>query len=492
MKFQGFVGPTYSLKSVNVDSQRCVNLYPEAIESGAGKGGEVAYLKSTPGLKNILNVGNGPIRCTHIDPQGIVFVVSGDRLHKVVYDGVNWIGSPLGSSLFLTSTGTVVAASAKIGDETVTVFVDGVTCYAYVFTPGFPAGYFGKFADFGYPGVPGATHVAFIDGYFIFNEIDTNQFYVSDFNSLNIDPLSFASAEGDPDKIVGIIASNRDLWLFNERTTEIFVNTGNADFPFERVSGGFIEKGCSARFSIAKIEGSVFWLGRDESGQGIVYAARGLTPERISTHAVEAAISSYADLTTASAYTYQMNGHAFYVLNFAEATWVYDLSTRMWHERAYTNLGRLERHRAEKHVFIPAQGVHLLGDYSSNKVYLFDENYFYDGTAPITRMRVSPHISSELKRITCNSFQIDMEVGVGLDGITQGTNPQVMLDYSDDGGHSYSNEKWASAGAIGENKKRVIWRRLGQFRDRVFRIKITDPVKVSIIGAEIDIEAGAS
>jgi len=331
-----------------------------------------------------------------------------------------------------------------------------------------------------------------LDGYFIFIQGNTNQFYVSDINSFVVNPLSFASAEGDPDDIVAIIANNRDLWILNERTTELFSNTGNADFPFERVGGGFVEKGCAAKYSVAKIEGNVFWLGRDEAGQGIVYAARGLVPQRISTHAVEASIKKYADISTATAYTYQSGGHSFYVLNFAEGTWVYDLSTKMWHERAYTNAGVLERHRAENHAFYQPFGIHLVGDYSGNQVYKLNDDYFSDDGAEITRLRSFPHLSNSSNRLFCKSLKIDMEVGIGLNGITQGSDPQVMLDFSDDGGHTFGNEHWTSVGSIGEYKKRVYWRRLGSFRDRVFRIKITDPVKVNLIAAEIDIEQGAN
>lgn len=495
MKFQGFVGPTYNLKSVNVDSQRCVNLFPELIESGTGKEGQVAYLASTPGLEKLLNVGTGPIRCIHVDPQGTIFVVSGSQLYRMIYSGSSWTSflmSVSDISTFATTTGRVMAASLNTGAKTQTVFVDGFGSYVYEQSAVYPSGNFATFGAFGYASVSNPTHVVYLDGYFIFIQGGTNQFYVSDINTFVVNPLSFASAEGDHDDIVSIISNNRDLWIFNERTTEVFSNTGNADFPFERVGGGFVEKGCVAKYSVAKIEGNVFWIGRDEAGQGVIYAARGLSPQRISTHAVESALKSYADISTATSYTYQSGGHSFYVLNFAEGTWVYDLSTKLWHERAFTNNGVLERHRSENHAFYQPFGIHLVGDYSGNQVYKLNDDYLSDDTAEITRLRTFPHLSNSLNRLFCNSLKIDMEVGVGLAGVVQGSDPKIMLDFSDDGGHSFGNEHWISIGSIGEYKKRVCWRRLGSFRDRVFRIKITDPVKVNLIAAEIDLEQGAS
>lgn len=490
MKFQGFVGPTYNLKSVNVDAQRCVNMFPEIVESGTGKGGDIAYLAPTPGLEKILSVGNGPIRCVHVDSAGVIFVVSGNQLFKLTYALGVWSAVSLSIdvySTFSTSSGRVYAASIAVGADTKTVFVDGDQQYLYWNAYGFAT-----YAASGYGSITNPTHVIYLDGYFIFVSGGTNQFYVSDINSFVVSPLSFASSEGDPDNIVSIISNNRDLWIFNEKTTEVFSNTGNADFPFERVAGGFIEKGCAAKHSVAKIDGFVFWLGRDQSGQGIVYGARGMVPERISTHAVEAAMKRYADISTATAYTYQSGGHSFYVLNFTEGTWVYDFSTKLWHERAYTNSGALERHRADNHIFVESLGIHLVGDYANNKVYKLNDDYFSDEGAEITRLRAAPHVSNGLLRLFCNGFKLDIESGVGLNETSQGNDPQIMLDYSDDGGHTWSSELWTSMGKIGEYKKRIYWRRLGSFRDRVFRIKITDPVKVNILGAEIDLETGAN
>lgn len=411
--------------------------------------------------------------------------------------------------LIETSSGPIVARSSELkssGGSTPsssTIFTDGLynyvlwdsSDYSYSLNSRWPL--VSSFSDEAFlPPTFESTHIAWIDGYFILNEKDTNKFWVSDLNSINIDALSFSSSEGDPDIIKGLIDNHRQLWVFNEKTIEIYVNTGNADFPFERVQGGYIEIGCLAGYSIAKINGTILWLGQSESGRGIVYAASGSQPQRVSTHAIEQAIAGYASPEDATAYTYEMDGHFFYVLNFAEATWVYDLATGLWHERAYTNNGSLERHRGECHAYDPATGMHLVGDYVNGKVYEFNKDYYTDNTDAITRLRSAPHLTKGLKRAFCSKFQLDMETGIGLDGGVQGSNPTVMLDFSDDGGHTWSSESWALAdaggGSIGDYKKRVIWRRLGKFRDRIFRVQITDPVKVVLIGAELEFtERGA-
>lgn len=354
----------------------------------------------------------------------------------------------------------------------------------------------GGVAGFGYGIVPNATHVQWSDGYFLVNEGGTNKFFVSDLKSFNIDTLEFASAEGSPDLLVGLIVNHRNLILFGELTTEIFVNTGNGDFPFERVQGGFLEIGCVAKYSISKASGTVFFLGKSDIGQSMVYSMQGLSVQRISNHAIEYAISTYENISTATAYNYEDNGVIFYVLNFDEATWVYDVSTGSWHERAYTNAGTLERHRVEVHAFDAATKTHLGGDYETNKIYAISNDVYADDGDEITRLRSSPHLSADLKRLFCSSFQLDMEVGIGLDGGVQGSSPTVMFDFSDDGGHTWSSESWAladnAAGSIGEYKTRVRWTRLGSFRDRIFRVKMTDPVKTIWIDAQLDVIAGES
>jgi hypothetical protein len=529
MKFPGFIGPSYNLPSVNVDCQRAVNIYAETIESGTGKEGSVAYFDATPGLEKILNVGDGPIRfiirvpTPWVDypdfPKIVYMIVSGDKVYSAIYSLTlsTWTVAvvpdvPGGSTPMVLDTATgPIRGKSKTGLTIIPANPPSIPSdipipYGMVY---FADGQ--KLYTFGIQQVGGAgpiqtscssvigpiaSFVEAVDGFFIINQVDSGMFYVSDWGSLNFDPLSYASAEGDPDNIVAILVKDRELWLFNERTTEVWANTGNADFPFERIQGGFIEKGCSAPYSVAKIDGIAFWLGRDESGEGVVYAAQGASPQRVSTHAIERDIRTYADISSASAYTYSENGHSFYVINFAEKTWVYDLKTQMWHERAYTNAGALERHRSEVHAYFPELKLHLVGDYANNKIYALKDGVYTDDLETITRMRVTPHVSAGLKRVFYNSLTLDMETGVGLDGSVQGSDPQVMLQFSNDGGHTWSNEDWVSAGkkigGIGDFKKRVIWNRLGSARDRVFKIVITDPVPIRIIGAELDFEVGKS
>jgi hypothetical protein len=271
----------------------------------------------------------------------------------------------------------------------------------------------------------------------------------------------------------------------------IWDDAGTADFPLSRIQGAYNEIGCAAAYSVAKLDNGLFWLGSDARGNGIVYRANGYTGQRISTHAVEWQIQQYSTISDAIAYTYQQDGHAFYVLTFptANATWVYDVATQAWHERAGFSNGQFTRHRSNCQMNFNNEII--VGDYQNGNVYAFDLDVYSDNGAVqkwLRSWRALGAGQNNLKRTAQHSLQLDCESGVGIDGTGQGINSEVMLRWSDDGGHTWSNEHWRSMGKIGEFGRRVIWRRLGmtmKLRDRVYEISGSDPVKIAILGAEL-------
>ena len=475
MRFPGFIGPSYTLQSVNVDCQRCVNLYPEINALGTGKEKEIAALVSTPGLRLLATIGSGPIRGAWRASNEQLFVVSGSELYRV---SSAYAGTLLGT--LTTSTGPV-----SMADNGLVVFVvDGTNGYTWTIASD-------TFAQVTDPDFYPADQVAFMDGYFIFNKSGSQQFFISELNAVTFDATDIGTAEGSPDYLRGIAVSNQTLFLFGKQSIEAYYDSG-ATFPFTRIQGAVIETGCIAAFSIAKLD-TLYWLGGSETGSGVVYRLQGYKAERVSTPAIESVIRGLdqTTLVNATAWTYQQGGHHFYCLNLpgASSTWVYDASTQLWHERAYLGSFGLERHRAQVHAV--AFGLNIVGDYVSGKLYALDPNYYTDGGTAVKRLRASPHLSEGLKYIRHNSFQLDMETGVGL-STGQGSAPLVMMRYSDDGGSSWSSELTASIGAMGNRKTRAIFRRLGSSRDRVYELSVSDPVKVVFIGAELDVEQGVA
>jgi hypothetical protein len=474
MKLEGFIGPTYALSAPSAGAQRLVNLYPEVHEAGLRKG-NVARFVGTPGLRLRATLGDGPIRGIHKASTGQLFVVSGARVYEVFSD---WTSSLRSGSLD-TFAGRVTMAD----DGTrVVIGAGGGTSYQVPVAAGSAVA---AIADTDEPG----GHVAWQDGYFIHTVPDTGQFQISELNSLSYDALDVATAEGRPDRLVMVLSVARMVWLFGTETTEVWWNSGNPDFPFERNQAAFLEVGTAAAGTCVRAGGSVAWLGSDERGEGTVWHAQGFQPVRISTHAVETALSGYERLSEASAFAYQQSGHEFYQLsvpasdNDSGGTWVYDFSTGMWHERSYLSETGEKPHRAW--VGAVAFGEVVVGDREDGRLYTYDLNYYSDDGEPIRRMRQAAHVSQDEKEIVYHSFELQAQMGVGLQ-TGQGSSPTVYLSWSDDGGSTWSNEHRASLGASGKFKNRALWRRLGKSRDRVFRVSMSDPVPVTWLGADVN------
>jgi len=467
-----FVGASYIERSRNLDCQACINMFPVMGESGTAKA--VRALYGTPGTRPLVSAASGAVRGMHAPTNsGDGIVVVGSTVYR------------LNSAFALTSVGTIdtLDTPVKIDDNGLqAVIVTGPAGYVLDLTTN-------VLTQIGDPAFYGADNVDFLNTYAIFNRPDTNQFYISGSNEITFDALDFATAESNYEPIVNFIVNHDELIFFKETVTEIWRASGSADFPFARDTNAAIEQGCAARDSVAPLDNTVFWLGKDTQGAGIVYRMDGYTPRRVSTDAIEYAIAGYSDMSDALAYTYQQEGHSFYVLTFptGNATWVYDIATQLWHQRAYLDPanGRLGRHRSNSHMYFG--GKHIVGDYQNGNLRTLDLDYYYDGDSdPLPAIRAASHIANgDYGEIIHNRLQIDMESGVGLnDGF--GIAPVAYLDWSDDGGKTWSNQHAASLGALGNYSTRVRWNRLGRSRDRVYRLTISDPVKRAIIGATLN------
>ena len=464
------LGSGYVARSVNAADNRMVNIFPEIVPEG---GKEAAFLQRAPGLRQLVQLPTGPVRglWTYGD---YAYAVSGTKFYQI---DSNWM---------YVEKGTVAGTSpVNMSDNGIQLFI-AAGANGYIYNANTDV-----FAQITDPDFYGAVGVGFLDGYFVFNEPDSQKFWVTSlYDGTSVDPLDFASAEGSPDDLVTLIVDHREVWLFGTTSVEVWYNAGLPDFPLARIEGAFNEIGCQAPYSVAKLDNALFWLGRDARGNGIVYRSKGYTGVRVSTHAVEWQIQQYTTLADAVAYTYQQDGHAFYVLNFptANTTWVYDVSTEVWHERAGWENNQFTRHRGQCQMNFADEIV--IGDYISGVLYAYDMNVYSEADTIqkwLRSWRALPTGQNDLKRTTQHSLQLDCESGVGLT-TGQGSDPQVMLRWSDDGGHTWSNEHWKSMGQIGQYGKRVIWRRLGmttKIRDRVYEVSGTDPVKIAIMGAEL-------
>jgi hypothetical protein len=273
------------------------------------------------------------------------------------------------------------------------------------------------------------------------------------------------------------------LWLFGDKTTEIWTLTGDSTFPFRRVSGAVMEVGISSPFTAVEIDNGILFVGQDQFGTGIVYKTSGLTPTRISTSAIEKRIQEAADPANMRAWAYQEEGAVFYVITGGglETSLVYDLTTQLWHERARLNDdGVFEQDTAECHMF--AFSKHIVIDRRNGSIYEMSLDYYDDAGEELCRERVYTHLSDEGQRIRYNALEIGFETGVGLQS-GQGSAPLVSLQLSRDGARTYTDWITAEIGAAGQYGQKVEFRRLGVAEQMTFKIRITDAVKVAITGS---------
>lgn len=249
------------------------------------------------------------------------------------------------------------------------------------------------------------------------------------------------------------------------------------------MSGGAIKVGVSSPNSISEIDNTVIWVGHDDHGQGIVYKLDGFTPIRVSTEPIERRIQGVSDISDLYAWSYQEEGHFFYVLTGGDldCSLVLDLTTGLWHERAYlSSSGNFQQHLGSCHIF--AFGKHLVGSRLDGKIYEMSLDLLDDDGDSIARERVYTHIVDEMRRIRQNSLEIGFETGVGLQS-GEGANPVVTLEISRDGARTWSDPIEAPIGRIGEYRTRVRFRRLGVSEQTTYRIRFSDNVKVAITGS---------
>ena len=344
----------------------------------------------------------------------------------------------------------------------------------------------------------GASSVDIVDNYFVYNRPHTQQYASSDLLSPITYGLAFASKFTGPDDLVSLIVDHGQIYLLGEKTSEVWADVGTFPFPFQRIPGASSQHGIAAEFSMARFGNSFVYVSRNDRGQAVIVQMNGYFPQRISTHAVENTLVNQ-DISDAVAYTYQLEGHECYVVSFPslELTWVYDGATQMWHKWLWCdNQNNFKRHRSNCSAFF--QGVVLVGDYENGQIYRLDPNNYTDNGQHIRRVRRCPHLVADFQRQYFDELQIQFQPGVGLQGIETfplgdndiGINPQAMLRWSNDGGSTWSNEHWAGIGKVGKYQNRIIWRRLGQARDRIYEVVVTDPIKAVIISANLKASVG--
>lgn len=482
-------------KSPNVSSQMRENLYVEKLDD-PDKTALALYAR--PGLRDFAQV-QGTILGIIGDVQlsaglgGEFMLVATDAIADTLGNGfnlfrINGAGSVASlqafddASALVTSWGGVVRGASS-GTEF--VFTDGVNGYHVNATsPFFTTARFGPVGFPNATGFPaGCKSVCYIASRFVCDDpSNPGRFRWSaagDGTSWNT--LDFATAESNPDALTAVFEVAGQLVLFGSSTTEFWSPSATGasnQLPFQRVGGANIQWGTTSIDTIRKANNAVMFMGRSLGGNRQVVLLQGYDAQVVSTPDVELEIQNDPAPDAARAHFFIANGHPFYVLNLTSASWAYDLRTQSWSK--WTTAGS----RFAGQWGAPAFGEMILSDYRDGHLYAVDPSLYTDNGTTMVRELVSKHASANLARLSLAEIAVDCETGVGSPSDTpDGTPPQIMLQWSKDGGHTWGNEVWQSLGPAGGYLKRAVWRMLGRSRDWLFKLRVTDNVKVVIIGA---------
>lgn len=490
----GFVGPAYTAANPGQDNQALINWFVEVDPNepspmqptqNPAEAKVALGLLGAPGLNAINTAFSGQGRGAKVLRGGYrCMLVIGNAVVLATVSGSGFAFAQVGS--ISSSTGPV--SIRDNGSENIVVIVDG-SSQLYVYNLGS-----GVFSTPALSNYLGASMVAEMDGWLIFNQPGTQKFYTSPvyWNGVSdFDGTYFALKDNSSDNLIAIAQNNRELWLIGEETTEPWFNAGGANFPFARIEGAMMQMGCAAAFSVARTGKGLIWLGRSERGENSVVMTQGYQYQVISSPAVSWALNQYSTVSDATGYTYTEEGHEFYVLVLptADVTWVYDLTTGYWHQRASFDPRTGLFHRQRVNALVNFGGIRMGLDNWNGAIYQQSRKFYADGDTPLVSVRRSPHVwdKNDRNRVVNSRLQLDFFPGVGL---VDGSAPQAMLRWSNDGGQTWGNEHWTSIGAQGQTTARAIWRRLGAARDRVYEVRVSDAVKRDIAGASL--RAGAT
>lgn len=414
-------------------------------QSSEGDKADAYMVMAIPGLDVFSTISGFPVRGVH-EMAGVLYAVVGTVLCTVHSDGTIVGEGTIAGSLpvMMADNGAELAIQGGALNNQGYVW-SGLTLYTNILN------------------LPPVSNVIYINGYFVWSVFESDQFVISALaDGLSYDPLDVATVEGDPDNIVGMVNSHNQILFCGAETIEPWDDTGAADFPFQRSGAAFIERGIIDRNSLVKIDNSVHFFGNDK----IVYRLNGYDTVRISTHAIEFHL---AQASYFRAFTYSQEGSKFYVLNTDVGTWAYDMSTGAWHERK--SLG-YDNYRVS--CATEAYGGTIMGDAYTGKLYRPNLDTYTENGDVIPVVMDLPSIQTNRLQSKLYSVEMQCETGVGN---SEDPDPQIIMQYSKDGGRTFSAELPRSLGAIGEYLTRPIWRCGVQFRQLQLRFRLPSQTK---------------
>ena len=324
----------------------------------------------------------------------------------------------------------------------------------------------------------------------------------------------FQTAEYVADKITAMTFCNDRIFCFGEKSLQVYTPTmtedayGNSYSVFSSTGNNTRDNGAEIGATVATLGGKVFWLGSSTVGDHSVWVSDGGAPMRISSNNIERELRGMGNIGDAYGFAYAYNGHQFYVLTVpsADRTFCYDLTTQEWFNRSTRDPVKGTNRYWAPSFAVAAYGNIYMGCYSAQYLIQVDADKFTDfRDNPIIKQRTSPVFVKDFAPFRLDAFWIEWNTGTTtqqnptVNGVpVSAYNPVAMLECSNDGGNTWGMEQWAHGGRIGQYFWRTEFR--GVFpcggydlpRMYVLRLTISDPVKVVITAAKMQITASRS
>jgi hypothetical protein len=450
-------------------------MYLEEDQSITQVKGEYKHIAMpTFGLTSFCSTGESNVRALYTH-NNILYVVAGNKFGSI---GSGGAFTQIGSNLS-TSSGFAKIVSIFGGSDTNNqlVIIDGTNGYYYNVTSGvtqFPI------TDVDFPQT--AVDITNQDDYVIYQKLDSVSFGLSNISDgATYQALDFASKFRQPDRLVSICSYKGELWLCGEQTTEVWVNSGNANFPFERRSDILIEMGNASRRSFLITATKAFWLAKSKSGGYGFVVADGYEPKVIATKAIMNKLDTLSTKSDCIGYAYAKGGHEFidWVFPTDNVTLTYDITTDSWINRSSYVSSTYGRFLGNCHAFCYDKS--LVGDFNSGIVYIQSNTTYTENSTAIKRQIVTPHVYQEGKRIFISRLQIDVQTNVG-------SNKTFTLELSTDRGNTWETVETFTVPTSGDGT--LYTTSLGSSYCYTFRLTTTDDFNFTVLGFQA--EAGIS
>lgn len=417
-----------------------VNMVPAPKESGVSNG----YLRPGDGLVQFAS-GVGT------DRGGIVW---NGALYRV-----------MGSSLCLIGSGGSVTVIGDVGDNGAPVTLDYGFDYLAVCSSGDLYLYDGAtLAHVTDPDLGVALDVIWIDGYYM--TTDGTSLIVTDLTDpFSVNPLRYGSSEIDPDPVLALQKIRNEAVAINRYTVEYFDNVGGTLFPFARIDGAQIQKGCVGTYANCVFMDTLAFLGSGFNEQCSVYLAQNASTTKIATQEIDTLLATYtdADLSLVVVEARTDKAHRLLYVHLPDRTLVYDAAASLDMKQPvwYTLTSAVEgfsRYRAQ--FFVWAYDKWIFGDPEGETLgYVVDTVSSHYGEK-VRWEFATPLVYNEGRGALFHEIEL-----VALTGSQAfGDEPYITTSYTLDG-MAWSNPVAISAGTWGERAKRLCWFRQGHMRN---------------------------